>query len=129
MSTLWGTVYSESEVSVGKDSKGEYRSGQYSLDECSVSQNDIAYSMGGEYITSQEYEKLTHTFTKAVVDVTINRIIAKPYRNCLNYDTVYKWCEEYNGRVNNYTLAGMKKVSSEYEDVISSLESGGGDSD
>ncbi len=120
---------SETEVSVGKYSKGKYRLDQSSLDECSAVQDNIAYSMGDEQITMKEYETLTHTFTKSIVDGTIRRIIEKPYRNCLNYDTVFKWCEEYNGRANNYTLADRNIKSSKYKDIISSLELGGGDCD
>ena len=119
----------ETEVSVGKDSIGENRLGQYRLEKCSALSDNIAYSMGNEKITVEEYNNLTHTFTKALVDGTIRRIIEKPYRNCLNYDTVYKWCEEDKGRDNNYALADSNKKSSKYKDGIVSLEMGGDDDD
>ncbi|RDU23417.1 replisome organizer [Anaerosacchariphilus polymeriproducens] len=64
---------------------------KYSKEECK-------YKLGEEELSILEYEKLISHYSKNVVDFTIQRIMQHPYVNCLNVETISKWCNEIKKR-------------------------------
>ncbi len=55
---------------------------------------DIAFRMGDQVLTRDEYDDLARVYPKAAVDRTINRILGKPYKGCLTKDKISEWCRE-----------------------------------
>ncbi len=66
---------------------GEVRTGKVSLVECK-------YTLGNEEISESQFNELSKQFSKTLVENIIQRIIERPYKNCLNVKTITEWCNE-----------------------------------
>ena len=75
------------QCSVGKDSLGKVSTG-----ECS--ETEVLARLGTETLTQETYQTLTREFPAKTVDMVIRRILERPYYNCLNEDTIRKWCRD-----------------------------------
>ena len=54
----------------------------------------IIYELGNEKLTAHDYQTLLDEFGEEAVNYQIDRILKKPYYNCLNVSTIRKWCTE-----------------------------------
>ena len=75
-----------------QDSSGKGSTGQ--CKENGSENTQPLYTLGNETLTEEDYDRLCSQFTKPVVDVTIHRIMKKPYYGCLNTHTISDWCIE-----------------------------------
>lgn len=74
------------QCSVGKSSPEE------SIEECE--ERKILLRLGTETLTQNDYKNLAKDFPSDLLDLVIRRIMGKPYYNCLNEETIRKWCND-----------------------------------
>lgn len=100
------TIYLEEKAMLIKSSNDTYEFGipvvdqtdtQYRVVEKREEENsevEVKASLGKEILTYDAYNKLLTQYDKTLLDKIIEKILRKPYYNCLNEQKISEWCEE-----------------------------------
>jgi len=109
----------EPQVSIGKskDRLGKVR--------VSVYDRTAAFTLGDEILYQEDYENLTHTHSRSVVDSVINRIISTPYHGKLNPSTIDQWASEKENSIggnSDQPTANDSTSKSKFSDIAETLE-------
>lgn len=55
--------------------------------------DEVMYELRNETLTIADYNTLNNIYEAKILDKCITKILNKPYYNCLNVETIDKWCD------------------------------------